>query len=173
MKQRLNPLTQRVIARAFAVQYGTPLTFLQVAHQRKHLKHARLSRGHPVPSITLSGHDAVSPSRSRSHARAARQSSSTVRSLTSSTRAISGIVKPPKNRSSTTLAFATITISDAGSYDCLITTTCGSVVSTAAPLTVRPDCCDSVDFNNNTVFPEDQDVIDFFIVLAGGGCSVQ
>jgi hypothetical protein len=28
--------------------------------------------------------------------------------------------------------------------------------------------CDSIDFNNNGVFPEDQDVIDFFDVLAGG-----
>jgi hypothetical protein len=31
--------------------------------------------------------------------------------------------------------------------------------------------CDSIDFNQNTVFPEDQDVIDFFNVLAGGECS--
>ncbi len=31
--------------------------------------------------------------------------------------------------------------------------------------------CDSIDFNNNTVFPEDQDVIDFFVVLSGGECS--
>ena len=28
--------------------------------------------------------------------------------------------------------------------------------------------CDGIDFNNNGVFPEDQDVIDFFDVLAGG-----
>ncbi len=28
--------------------------------------------------------------------------------------------------------------------------------------------CDTIDFNNNGVFPEDQDVIDFFDVLAGG-----
>ncbi|HLP84094.1 MAG TPA: glycosyl hydrolase [Phycisphaerales bacterium] len=28
--------------------------------------------------------------------------------------------------------------------------------------------CDPIDFNNNGVFPEDQDVIDFFAVLAGG-----
>jgi hypothetical protein len=34
-----------------------------------------------------------------------------------------------------------------------------------------PRTCDSIDFNNNTVFPEDQDVIDFFNVLAGGPCS--
>ncbi len=31
--------------------------------------------------------------------------------------------------------------------------------------------CDSIDFNNNQVFPEDQDVIDFFNVLSGGACS--
>ena len=30
--------------------------------------------------------------------------------------------------------------------------------------------CDSIDFNRNEVFPEDQDVIDFFNVLAGGPC---
>ncbi|HLP84811.1 MAG TPA: hypothetical protein VK157_10720 [Phycisphaerales bacterium] len=31
--------------------------------------------------------------------------------------------------------------------------------------------CDSIDFNQNGVFPEDQDVIDFFDVLAGGTCE--
>ncbi|MFN5944209.1 MAG: hypothetical protein ACK5ZG_07125 [Phycisphaerae bacterium] len=31
--------------------------------------------------------------------------------------------------------------------------------------------CDTIDFNANGVFPEDQDVIDFFTVLAGGECS--
>ena len=30
--------------------------------------------------------------------------------------------------------------------------------------------CSDVDFNNNGVFPEDQDVTDFFNVLAGGSC---
>jgi hypothetical protein len=29
--------------------------------------------------------------------------------------------------------------------------------------------CD-IDINNNGVYPEDQDVIDFFNVLAGGDC---
>ncbi len=33
-------------------------------------------------------------------------------------------------------------------------------------------CCDDVDFNNNAVFPEDQDVIDFFNVLAGVECPL-
>ena len=33
-----------------------------------------------------------------------------------------------------------------------------------------PAGCDDIDFNNNEVFPEDQDVVDFFNVLAGGDC---
>jgi hypothetical protein len=31
--------------------------------------------------------------------------------------------------------------------------------------------CDDIDFNNNAVFPEDQDVIDFFNVLSGQSCE--
>ena len=31
--------------------------------------------------------------------------------------------------------------------------------------------CDDIDFNNNEVFPEDQDVIDFFNVLSGSDCA--
>ncbi len=41
-------------------------------------------------------------------------------------------------------------------------------------ITVNPPAptgCDSIDFNNNGVFPEDQDVIDYFAVLGGGECS--
>ncbi len=36
---------------------------------------------------------------------------------------------------------------------------------------VNPIGCNDIDFNNNEAFPEDQDVIDFFTVLAGGACS--
>ncbi len=32
-------------------------------------------------------------------------------------------------------------------------------------------CCDSIDFNGNGVFPEDQDVVDFLSVLAGETCA--
>ena len=39
-------------------------------------------------------------------------------------------------------------------------------VITAAPL--GTPTCDTIDFNNNGVFPEDQDVVDFFDTLAGG-----
>ncbi len=35
-------------------------------------------------------------------------------------------------------------------------------------VTIEQIGCDDIDFNNNGVFPEDQDVIDFFTVLAGG-----
>jgi hypothetical protein len=43
-----------------------------------------------------------------------------------------------------------------------------TVVITVNP--PAPEGCDSVDFNGNGVFPEDQDVIDFFDILAGGTC---
>ncbi len=33
------------------------------------------------------------------------------------------------------------------------------------------NCGCDIDFNNNGVFPEDQDVVDFFDVLAGGACA--
>ncbi|HLP84149.1 MAG TPA: hypothetical protein VK157_07350, partial [Phycisphaerales bacterium] len=44
---------------------------------------------------------------------------------------------------------------------------CADVAMFHAACTVG---CDSIDFNNNGVFPEDQDVIDFFSVLAGASC---
>jgi hypothetical protein len=50
-------------------------------------------------------------------------------------------------------------------------TTAGGIV---APHIARWGCviraCDDIDFNNNNVFPEDQDVIDFFDVLSGAIC---
>ncbi len=39
-----------------------------------------------------------------------------------------------------------------------------------ASLLSRVIACNDIDFNNNGVFPEDQDVIDFFSVLAGASC---
>ena len=35
---------------------------------------------------------------------------------------------------------------------------------------IVPATCDSIDFNRNNIFPEDQDVVDFFQVLTGGNC---
>ncbi|HLP84854.1 MAG TPA: hypothetical protein VK157_10945, partial [Phycisphaerales bacterium] len=40
----------------------------------------------------------------------------------------------------------------------------------AGNLTIETVGCDTIDFNGNGVFPEDQDVVDFFFVLAGGAC---
>ena len=45
-----------------------------------------------------------------------------------------------------------------------------AIASSTISILVVPGC-DSIDFNRNTVFPEDQDVIDFLSVLAGGPCS--
>src|SRR5262249_31558850 len=36
-----------------------------------------------------------------------------------------------------------------------------------------PSTCDSIDFNNDGIFPDNVDVIDFLNVLAGGVCSGQ
>ena len=47
---------------------------------------------------------------------------------------------------------------------------CGPESTFPVPVTVER-FCDSIDFNNNFVFPEDQDIIDFLTVFAGGVCS--
>ena len=44
-------------------------------------------------------------------------------------------------------------------------------VTGTALLTLRTPACNDLDFNNNGVFPEDADVVDFFDVLAGGVCE--
>jgi hypothetical protein len=48
----------------------------------------------------------------------------------------------------------------------------GSSIASQALLFIdlggAPVACDDIDFNNNGVFPEDQDTVDFFDVLAGG-----
>jgi hypothetical protein len=36
---------------------------------------------------------------------------------------------------------------------------------------VPPAGCNDIDFNNDTLFPDDADLIDFLSVLAGGPCS--
>ncbi|HLP85337.1 MAG TPA: serine hydrolase [Phycisphaerales bacterium] len=68
-----------------------------------------------------------------------------------------------------TLTVININQTDEGRYRCVVSSICGSDTSLSAALTVA-NVCDSIDFNRNTVFPEDQDVIDFFNVLAGGPC---
>ena len=68
-----------------------------------------------------------------------------------------------------TLTVININESDEGRYRCIVSSICGGDTSVAATLTVA-NVCDSIDFNRNTVFPEDQDVVDFFSVLSGGPC---
>ncbi|HLP83619.1 MAG TPA: hypothetical protein VK157_04655 [Phycisphaerales bacterium] len=57
----------------------------------------------------------------------------------------------------------------ASRYRCIVTNACASATSQPALVTIGQ--CDCIDFNNNTVYPEDQDVIDFFNVLAGAECA--
>ncbi len=61
----------------------------------------------------------------------------------------------------------------AGDYDCVISNACGSVASEAATLTVVSDCCDSIDFNTDDLFPDTLDIADFLTVFAGGVCDGQ
>lgn len=46
-----------------------------------------------------------------------------------------------------------------------------SVLSSRPVLTLTYTTCQYVDFNNDEVFPDDRDLIDFFAVLAGGDCA--
>ena len=68
------------------------------------------------------------------------------------------------------LTLASATAADAGVYTCVIRTPCGTTTSPPRTLTISGPCCDSIDFNRNAVFPEEQDVIDLFAVYAGGPC---
>ncbi|MFN7315798.1 MAG: hypothetical protein ACK5ZG_02450 [Phycisphaerae bacterium] len=47
-----------------------------------------------------------------------------------------------------------------------------SLTTGLVPFECSPTGCDDIDFNNNEVFPEDQDVVDFFNVLAGADCPL-
>ncbi len=67
------------------------------------------------------------------------------------------------------LQISNATALERGTYVLTAASACG--LSTSQAVTVNVTICDSIDFNNNTVFPEEQDVIDFFSVLAGGPCS--
>ncbi len=55
-------------------------------------------------------------------------------------------------------------------FRALVQGTCNGATSDTVTITVSATCCDSIDFNNNGVFPEDQDITDFFDTLAGGTC---
>ena len=81
--------------------------------------------------------------------------------LTSSGSVLSGCTSPY-------LRITNATGADSGFYSVHVSSACGTSISTAAFVDVAG--CDDIDFNNNQVFPEDQDVIDFFRVLAGDDC---
>jgi trimeric autotransporter adhesin len=76
----------------------------------------------------------------------------------------------PSSGTTETLTITNAQPSDSGTYTVTYANACGSAVSVPVLVTVTPTIipCDDIDFNNNGVFPEDQDVIDFFDVLAGG-----
>jgi hypothetical protein len=46
-----------------------------------------------------------------------------------------------------------------------------SYTSNSVLLTVTDTTCDPIDFNRDSLFPDDADLIDFLSVLAGGSCS--
>ncbi len=55
-------------------------------------------------------------------------------------------------------------------FRCIATNACG-VSPFLISFSIDVPQCDSIDFNRNNVYPEDQDVIDFFSVLAGADCA--
>ncbi len=71
---------------------------------------------------------------------------------------------------SQTLTINQPTPDDFGYYRLVVTNPCGT--SDGGEFFWSTDqACNDIDFNNNGVFPEDQDVIDFFTILAGGDCT--
>jgi hypothetical protein len=62
------------------------------------------------------------------------------------------------------------TANDFAYYRLVVTNPCGSADGGEFYWSTDAACND-IDYNNNGVFPEDQDVIDFFTILAGGDCT--
>jgi hypothetical protein len=69
-----------------------------------------------------------------------------------------------------TLTINPVALGDAGTYDVVITNLCGTTTSNGATLTLGPTC-DSIDFNNDGLFPDTADIDDFLSVFSGGACS--
>jgi hypothetical protein len=57
-----------------------------------------------------------------------------------------------------------------GDFDCIITDSCGAFPSSVAQVRSDNDYND-IDYNNDGLFPDDNDLTDFLNVLAGGACS--
>ncbi|MFO0830660.1 MAG: hypothetical protein U0637_02340 [Phycisphaerales bacterium] len=58
---------------------------------------------------------------------------------------------------------------DSGSYDLVVSSPCGSVTSGATVVSIP--VCDCVDFNNDGLFPDAFDIVEFLAVFSGGPCS--
>jgi hypothetical protein len=75
--------------------------------------------------------------------------------------------------STPTLMLTGLAPGNAGQYDCVATTNCGTSFTAAAALTVGDACCDSIDFNNDGLYPDNLDLTDFLAVFGGGVCNGQ
>ncbi|MFO0857071.1 MAG: immunoglobulin domain-containing protein [Phycisphaerales bacterium] len=57
-----------------------------------------------------------------------------------------------------------------GEYRCIVYNLCGSIVSSAATLSIPGSSCDSIDFNNDTSLFDPQDIESFLSVYSEGPC---
>jgi len=79
----------------------------------------------------------------------------------------------PSGVATPTLTLSNVQPTDAGEFTCIATCDCGTAYSTPATVTVAALCCDTVDFNADTLFPDTLDIADFLTVFAGGVCNGQ
>jgi len=70
---------------------------------------------------------------------------------------------------SPTITITDIKTADAGTYQCVLTTPCGAISTNSAAFTVTPSC-DSIDFNNDGLFPDTADIDAMLSVFSGGQC---
>ncbi len=70
-----------------------------------------------------------------------------------------------------TLTLVNLLPSDYALYQCNVSNSCGSTLSTAALL--EPSLCDCIDFNLDGLVPDIQDIADFVVVFGGGVCQGQ
>ncbi len=75
------------------------------------------------------------------------------------------------NGQSSILVIANPTAAEAGAYVCRVLNDCGERLTDEVQVVVLDQCCDSIDFNSDTLFPDTQDIDDFLTVFSGGACS--
>ncbi len=72
----------------------------------------------------------------------------------------------------TDLLISNATPGSAGSYRLFVGGACGMSFGSATVVTVTCDpTCDSIDFNDDSLFPDTMDIDDFLTVFSGGPCS--